>query len=302
MGGRYSFVTVAHREDAKVLHLQARSLCRYLDRAIVAEIVVVENWQPGEELDWRGTLREELGDLAVRTVFLDAEEVAAIPSTARGWLRQQILKLMAARIVRSARYVILDAKNHLVFPLARGDLETSDGRMRTYTVDYTAHPMLGYLESALTYCGLDAQHNIDAFVPTTTPFAVPTSTVRELLHAVERRERSPFSEVFLANELSEFFLFGAYLLSSGRALSDFYELSGVKSQTIWPFHSPEASLEVVKRAGGGRYPFFAIHRRAVPKLDQVVRNAVADLWHRRALFDSAAAGLRFLSEIECRGA
>ena len=30
---------------------------------------------------------------------------------------EQVLKIMIARIVKSERYVVLDAKNHLVFPL-----------------------------------------------------------------------------------------------------------------------------------------------------------------------------------------
>ena len=40
---KYTFLTVAHGADYRLLWLQARSLNRYLDRDLLGEIVVILN-------------------------------------------------------------------------------------------------------------------------------------------------------------------------------------------------------------------------------------------------------------------
>ena len=67
---------------------------------------------------------------------------------------QQVLKIKIAYVVRSDRYVALDAKNHLVSALTREFLESSTVNLRTNGYSYVDQPMLEYLERTLDYLGL----------------------------------------------------------------------------------------------------------------------------------------------------
>ena len=294
---QYTFVTVAYRDDRELLLLQARSLEKYLDPRLAAQIIVIENPQPGKPTDWRDALTREYGALAAKVRFVEAREVAEIPEKVSGWFSQQILKLMASAIVPTDRYVVLDGKNHLVHPLKRGFIESPSGRVRSYLMDYETHPMRPFLERTLEYFGLDAREHLHAFMPTTTPFPLPTRWVRELVEHVEAREQRCFPDAFLYDgyRRSEFFLFAAYILSLGKPLSDIYAFSAPKSPAIWPESLPAECLDAIACSEREAQPFFAVHRRVFPKLDDATRGAIARFWCRRGLFESMAAPLRLLS-------
>src|SRR5947207_402930 len=139
-GLKYTLVTVAHRDDLKFLHLQARSLQLYLSRDLAAEILVVKNPRAKQATKWPGSLRREYGDLADLVRFIEAKEIAEIPAAASGWFSQQILKLMVSQVVNTDRYLLLDAKNHLVFPLTRNFLEAGH-KIRSRLVNFEGHPL-----------------------------------------------------------------------------------------------------------------------------------------------------------------
>ena len=296
----YTFVTVAYRDDHGLLRLQAQSMAMYLAREFVAEIVVIENPRPGQPTDWRDLLLQDYGSLAPKVRFVRARELADIPGKVSGWFSQQILKLMASRIVTTDHYVVLDGKNHLVYPLARNFFETPSGLLRSYLMSYEAHPMKEYLINTLEYFGLDPRHHVGAFMPTTTPFALPTGLVRELVQHVETREQRRFPDAFLYDgyKRSEFFLLCAYILATGRSFEHFYDLSGAKCPTIWPESNAEDCLEAITSSERGACPFFAVHRRAFPTFDGETLLALAAYWVRRGLFNSVEAPLRFLSSPE----
>src|SRR5579885_2918268 len=184
----YAFVTVAHQADSCALRLQARSLQRYLPGDLGTEIVVVGNPQVGKPTHWRDELLSEYGDLWSRVHFIESKDIARIPSTVTGWVSQQILKLMVSQIVRSDRYVVLDAKNHLVFPLTRDFLEVGH-KVRSRLTSYANHPLKGFLEAAARYFGLDAKEKVRKFLPTITPFTFPTQLVRNLIDYVTELEQ-----------------------------------------------------------------------------------------------------------------
>lgn len=264
---------------------QARSLRLYLDRSLASEVVVVENPDPGSPVDWRDPLRREYGDLAGRVRFLDAGELGGIPRHVSGWVAQQILKLMAARVVATDRYVVLDAKNHLLHPLARDYFEAADGRLRSRLVDYADHPLRPRLQDTLAYFGLAAERHVGSFLPTTTPFAFSTAVVRDAIAHLEAQEGAPFPLAFVhsGRSFTEFFLVGAYVLATGAALEDLYEPSGTRCETVWPESSESDVLAAVARCESEARPFFAVHRRALPQLSAEARLAIDSLWRRRGL-------------------
>jgi Family of unknown function (DUF6492) len=297
VASEYTLVTVAHRDDYGLMLLQARSLDKYLSRDLASEILVIENPQPGQPTNWRDRLFEEYGALAARVRFVEAREVADIPAKVSGWFSQQILKLMVSALISTDRYLVLDGKNHLVREMTRGFVEGASGLPRSYLMDYETHPMKAYLKNTLDYFGLDPDAHIHAFSPTTTPFVFSTALVRELVRHVEARERRTFPDAFLYDgyKRSEFFLFAAYILSLGRALSDVYELSGAPCPAIWPESTVTECRDAIAASDNNAMPVFALHRRAIPKLDDSARRDLAAFWIRRGLFGSLAAAVRFLS-------
>jgi hypothetical protein len=65
---------------------------------------------------------------------------------------------MIARIVKTKRYVMLDAKNHFVFLLTRNFLEAQNGRASMMFYSYYGNPLLNYLERTLDYFGGSRPH------------------------------------------------------------------------------------------------------------------------------------------------
>jgi hypothetical protein len=293
---RYTFVTVVFSDDDGLMTLQARSLRRYLDASLVDRIIVIESPHRAHAYGRQDALRREYGALARRVRFVDVRRVAGIPRYVSGWFAQQILKLLVARIIRTERYVVLDAKNHLVAPWQRGHLEAPSGRMRLRPMNYTENVMRPYFESTLASLGVDARPHLERFVPTTTPFTFPTADVRELVDRIEQREGKPFEIAFGDGGFNrtEFFLFGAHLIASGRAIDDVYELSGPKNYTVWPELTTAGILAVLQASEADGNPMFATHRRAIATMSEESRDALAAYWLRHGLFASRSSAERFL--------
>jgi hypothetical protein len=295
MNLKYAIVTVAHRQDFGFMRLQARSLRLKLPRDLVDEIVIVENPTPGQPTDWRDSLRHEFGDAASLVRFVEAHEIADIAPSTPGWFAQQILKLMVSRIVTADRYLVIDAKNHLVLPLTRDFLECG-ARLRSRVYSYERHPFRVGVENAVRYFGMEPAEHIERFLPASVPYALPTSVVRELVSEVTEREQRPFPLVFLDIRTTEFLLFGAFI-TGGRRVDELYDLSGVHCSVVWKNSALCGGGEIeelIARTERSALPFFAVHRAALSELRDEARWTIATFWHRHGLFASAADGYRFL--------
>jgi hypothetical protein len=292
----YALVTVAHEPDYPLLRLQARSLARYLSPDFIDEIYVVADHGLNGSHEWQLPLLSDYGCLADKIRFLDASQVSAIPSSIIGWRSQQILKLMVARVVSSDRYMVLDAKNHLVFPLSFEIYENGD-RIRAIRVNYEGLPKRRSVESSLRYFGIDDEDVVRSFLPTVTPFVFPTRVVNSLITAIAQLERRPFPSVFNSLNTTEFLLFGGFLCSLPGGIDKFYDTWGPDCPVIWPVRAAEGQAVVKKvtaRVEDERLPFFSVHRLAFPFLDDRSKEAVATVWVRRHLFDSVERALRFV--------
>ena len=235
----YTFVTVFFPAEEFLLRLQARSMRLYLDPLVVGEILVIENCDPTMVPFWREAVLGEYGPLAGLVRFVQASSFGFIPPAA-GWWTQQVLKLLVARIATFPRYVVLDAKNHLVSPLGRSFLETPDGKMSTRRYGYRGHPLQEALERALAYCEVPVGNHMDLFLPTAPPFAMDTASVLEVVDFLERKEGRPFAEAFIDRQLTEFFLYAARLVSLGR-IENLYSFGQVPARSfgsVWQNRFP----------------------------------------------------------------
>lgn len=272
----YTIVTVAHQDDYEALYFQARSMAKYLPPSLIHQIIIIEN----PKLQDHARLISQYGKLKNRVKIVAGASLAPPEAFSwSGWWSQQILKLMVAQIVETPRYLCLDAKNVLVFPLRRKFLERRE-KPRSFEIDYTTHSSLRWLRHTLDYFGLPETH-IKAFVPTTTPFVLVTDLVKELIRYIEGREGTSLAAAFLKHQLTEFFLYGGFLKATNRFN---YDVSGEECHTVWDVvHGDDYVHGIIKQTEKKKLPFFSVHRRAIPKLSEHARQEIIRFWTRRGL-------------------
>jgi hypothetical protein len=272
--------------EMPLLKLQARSLSRYLDRSLLHEILIVDNSVDGE-LDVK-QLMPQYGGLPVR--IIKTPQVVSIPKKVHGWFTQQIVKLMVAKHVTTERYLILDTKNHLTRSFGAGELEAPDGRLRTGWYAYGNHTLKRYLLHCCDYLKVDPELVMNRFIPTTPPFTMITSLTRQLIGSIETREKRPFAETFVKNELTEFFLYGTYVASIGKKLEDYYKFDNWMGTNLWKEYDNKRMQEIIHHPG----IFFAVHRRCFKNMDDNTIDDLAKLWHNCHLFASYHDAKRFI--------
>lgn len=121
---------------------------------IIEGIIIIDNSEGALSSRRKKRLLIEYGHLENFVRFFDSREISQV-SQAHGYDRQQVLKLMVSLIIESERYVVLDAKNHLVFTLERSFLEAPDGRACINIHDYTQDILRPHLERVLAYLNVD---------------------------------------------------------------------------------------------------------------------------------------------------
>jgi hypothetical protein len=294
---RYTFVTVGYGAEAGLLRLQARSMRLFCPADLVDEIIIVDNSQPAASNRWRADLLQQYGNLAKLVRFIPSADLATMPVTADGWWTQQVLKIKVADVIRSERYVVLDAKNHLISKLRRDFLETQTGVPRLNGHAYENKPqMLDFLKRTLSYFGVDPEPHLKWFTRTATPFTILVSEACDLMRTMEERECKPFSSALLERELTEFFLYAGFLESKG-ILKSSYDLTQPHCEHIWGETANEAGcVNAIRKAEKKDCPFFSVHRKALANMDEKGRAAVAEFWCARGLFPSVKDAIRFLRD------
>jgi hypothetical protein len=293
----YSIVTITFCEELDLLRLQARSLTLYLPPKLIGEIIVIANEPPAMPTGWRDSVLKAYGHFRSRVRFLQATDLTSMPIRS-GWFSQQVLKLLAANHVSASHYLILDSKNHLVFPFSDHYLP-AEGKPRMPIHFYRAtHSLRPYLFAALDY--FDLSHDVaQPFLPTTTPYIVQTDICREMMHYMAEREQQPFEQTFLQRKprLTEFFLYAAYLLTKG-SFKDFYEETGMYGLVVWKELAPfvEEVNAIIHQCESAKIPFFAVHRVSLSLLNQRAQRLIASFWTRRGLFPDTGSAVRFLTK------
>jgi hypothetical protein len=266
----------------------------YCPDELVAEIIIVDNSEPCTGSRWRRDLSVQYGRFADRVRFIPASELSEMPAGTGGWYSQQVLKLKIADVIKTARYVLLDSKNHLVSSLRRDFLETGEGVPRSNGYAHVDKLMRTFLERTLRYLGINPALHFDWFPRTATPFTMLTSTTRELIRFLESREEKPFAAAFLEHKFSEFFLYSGYLEMNG-VLRTSYEFNQPHSAQIWEETADKnGCTEAIQNHYRTGSPFMSIHRKAIKKLDRTAQLIMAGFWQERGLFPSIGDGLRFL--------
>jgi hypothetical protein len=285
-----TFVTLVFESEVSLLELQAASMAVHLDRHTIHEIVVIDNSARGLPAATQRRLRAAYEHLGPSVRVLPAAQVARVPASV-GWRRQQVIKLEVARLLSPGLYVVLDAKNHFIAPPASDFFVAADGRPCVNAYSYETHTLRGELEQSLTYMGLDPSKYVSFYTATVTPFVLDTSVVIDLMDGVAARGGGTFAEEFLRQNFTEFLLYSAWLLATGHALDDYYNIHQVFCPTVWPRGASTQSVRsAIREARDGEAPLLSVHRRALAGLDAVAVTVLVEFWVSRGLFADVRAG------------
>jgi hypothetical protein len=286
----HALVTVGYEADYPLLRLQARSLARSLDPGLFSSILVIDNSRFGFGPARRRALLRDYGRLAEKVRLVAPKQLGGVPRGTYGWTAQQVLKLEVGRTVEQERYLVLDAKNLLVNELSPGFLEDERGRSRVRAYSYLTHPLRPALERSLSFLGVAPEEHVGRFTATVTPFVLQTEVVRRLLDHLQTGGRDVM-ELFVAEKLTEFFLYSGWFLSREGSLDDAFDLSLERCPNVWPRQGIEELEKEVRESVTDRAPFFTVHQRALAGFDDDRSQTLARFWCEGGLFDSVASAL-----------
>jgi hypothetical protein len=273
----------------------------HLARPLVSAIIVIDNSSKPLSAETRRRILAEYGDLSGIVRFVRNSDLGSSVQ-AQGWWSQQALKLMVSDIVETERYVVLDAKNHLVFPLGRHTLESEDGRARIKLVSYEKHVLRPHLERVLAYMDLDVATRIGRFTQTTTPFVMYTAAVRSLIARIRAREGKPVDQLLIERQLTEFFLYIADIIKNGEGLDALYATDEeFRMPMVWRHTATrKGCLWAIAQASEARAPFLSVRWPAMVRLNRQARAVLADYWVERGLYVSREEGMRFILDYQAK--
>ena len=295
-----TLVTVVFEAELPLLHLQARSLRRYTPDDLFEAVLVIDNTRRGLTPRARSALLREYGDRASRVRILRPDEIAALPA-ARGWVSQQVLKLLVHAQVRTPFYLVLDAKNHWLQPTGAKTFLNPDGRARGASHEYVEHPLRPTLERVLRYFDLDPAPWIANFPATHTPVVLSTELVSRMTQDVAARSGRSFAEEFVRAGLTEFFLYSAWIVATFGDIASQVDGTLIRSANVWPARSSASDFaRSLSDAALHRSPFLSVHRTALARAGWSGTSRLASFWVEHELFSSRAAALRFLATFKAR--
>ena len=222
---KLDLVVVGFTGELRALKLQARSIRLYAKPGMFGRIFYICNDQAYGVFK-RFITREvipELGNFSSQVEVVDYQKLVGKRIKKTGWRSQQALKLLAAHIVTTPQFLILDSKNHFIRPFDTSVFMSADDKLCVNSVPINAL-FRQHFNAACDYFNVQGGKKIDQAHPTTTPFMMATHIAKDLMDAVEAREGKPFFDVFLEKtEWNEFYLYYVYMLSKDKLLEATYE-------------------------------------------------------------------------------
>lgn len=302
---KLELVTVCFSGELRLLRLQARSLRLFACRRLVTGIKVVVN--DPDVAGFKRAFEDQV--LPEYGAFADRVEIVGYPAlwgsgtypANKGWQTQQALKLLAARTIDKAHYLVLDAKNHFIRCISAADFFAPDGRMRSQL--YRIHPpFIPHFKNACRYFGLAELPDLNTGLPTATPFLMQRDITLSLLEEVEEREDGPFQQFFMGRKLVEFYLYYAYLLARHGPIEAFYERRGRISATLFGGMSddPVRSADTLTQVNNSEVRCMGVHREILKTGNPDIVTMVQQNWRRFGLIDSMAEGHYFAAYHEAK--
>lgn len=291
-------VVVGFTGELKMLELQARSLRQYAPN-VFSHIHYIANDRNGRVFRrfYRDKIAPELGPLANIATVYDGSVVAGERLSRTDWRSQQTLKLLAARIVSSPSYLILDSKNHFIRPVTHETFLAADGRLKSHR--YAVNEKFrSAFQNACHYFGIESVPDDILALPTVTPFLMHTSAVEDMLAVVEKREQRTFHQFFTGNrDFTEFYFYFSYIFSQPSLLDRLYETSLRSQVTLFRSmaDNPDRLDEILPVLDEEGVHCFGVHRALTVWAEPSVAAKIAAIWQRFGLVRDAEEARYFLT-------
>jgi hypothetical protein len=304
MDTKQTAVTVFYDRDFDFMRLQARSFALYVPEQLFSRIILIDNSsRGGKRTDWQRLIRT-FGRHAPIVEIHDAKDISPMPAM-EGWMTQQVLKLAIAKFITTDHYILLDAKNHFVYPIDMNFFYSRDNIPYIDIDCYLNHPLHDFLTRSLNIFGLEKARYISQFYQTITPFVMYTDVVRELIAELERRERKPFSEVLRDRLVTEFFTYEAFICWRFGTITNHYQVrpipkDGIKD-VVWPEMNDFSNInKILNNIEETKHQIFSFHRRAGRGLSRDCQNILTEFWIRHGLIKNKSEGRLFFARQRVR--
>jgi len=282
-------VVVTYVGDLVNLEVLLHSVSRFGGHAFARVHVIAQAERDAAQLV--PTIRSISAGSACPVTVIPQDTLAPGLVSDDGWVVQQILKLMAARLVETPYYLLLDSKNHFVNPITVSDF-FRDGRPTVFIADHSARSdavMQDYFRSTFLYFALDPDEHLRHSARPITPFPIRTDVARALLSDIEAREGRSFPEAFFRRRLSEFFLYTAYIVHRWGSLEAIHAHDprlGTRIITLWGRElavNQDYFDSCMDDRRLDQALTFAIHKTARPCLSPAQRIRIAHMWQDRGI-------------------
>ncbi|GGL78778.1 DUF6492 family protein [Wenxinia marina] len=286
-----SFFTIVCAKDFEQWRLQARSLARYWRGDAAAPVHVVVNEEAEADrarvLDYVRDNLGAYGALQANVRVHVSQDILRAPVSMRGWRVQQIVKMLAHRVVETPRIVILDSKNHFIETIDELDFFASDDRPRTNwrkrSPDHSQHK---WLRHSFADLGLDPSWADQPAPPTITPYPVTRDLLVRLTEHLDA-ENGLVETYFESkdNQSSEFFLIYAFVIRTYDDPQRYYAKGLVKLATIFNRfpETPELMQALLERVESGGVKVFSFHHGRKGRLLPADHARIVRLWQDKGL-------------------
>jgi hypothetical protein len=291
------FVTIVYRAEVLLLKLQARSFRINVGPGLIRSINIIIN-------DDEPSTLKLIEDFAKTEYGQHFDKVKIWPYSdfmskrdEKGWRKQQTLKLLFARQAGAELYIALDAKNHFIRPVNMSDFVSDSGKPLSFWTIQNGS-LRNYLRNSLNYFGLGEEISTARVMPATTPYALYSELVKDMLSEIEVLEKVSFDAFFHqpGRDVSEFFLYFSYVMRRFGSPEELYSFSRRNTVTLftrWP-DTEAQQMEVLHKLDNSAIKIFGLHKNRINALNSDARRLVIRSWVGARLFkDEAAADAYF---------
>lgn len=298
MAQKVDIVVVAYTGELRALKLQARSIRLYLDPTVAGSIHVIvhDNNLKKFRQYFDEEIAAEYGHFANKVRLVEYSKVTGRKLTTPDWTSQQAVKMLAAKLVTNATYLILDTKNHFIRPLTAQSMFSEDARLRM-PLGHFHVPYQPYFEAALSYFNAQVALPLPAALPTITPFLANTQIVCDMVVEMEIREKRPFIQIFTdGKRYREFYLYLAYILARKGGLEPYYENRPNNCMTFFSHQeTPSAASWKQQQIACDHVYCLGVHRRAIGAKDPEFAALISSYWQQYGLIKNLTEAAYFLT-------
>ena len=261
-------VTVVFQDELDSLQRQAQSLDLYVDNIQTVFVVINEDSELEQQIDfqWWGRWSD-----CVKVVPRNRFGSSWCDN---GWVSQQALKLLAASSAQSVWSIILDAKTFFVKRVPTVDNRPGVGLLSIYHVFEPSRQIVNQLFD------IDLTQQLG---PGGVPFVMNTQQVQTMIAWIESVVDQPFATWFQdQGRLTEFLLYSGWIQYHTGALGQIYNVDQIDMVPCNLCHS-EVSAFDRKFAEMHSSTTVSIHRRAWPQLSLEQQTQYTDFLASRGI-------------------